>query len=40
VLTYDDQEDLKAIQAEAKKGGYRLKDTIAAVAMSELMRKR
>ena len=40
VLTYDDQEDLKTIQAEAKKGGYRLKDTIAAVAMSELMRKR
>jgi mono/diheme cytochrome c family protein len=40
VLTYDDQDDVKAIQAVAKKSGYRLKDTIAAVAMSELMRKR
>jgi mono/diheme cytochrome c family protein len=40
VLTYDDQDDVKAIQTEAKKSGYRLKDTIAVVAMSELMRKR
>jgi hypothetical protein len=40
VLTYDDQDDVKAIQTVAKKSGYRVKDTIAAVAMSELMRKR
>jgi hypothetical protein len=40
VLSFDDQEDLKAIEAEAKKNGYRLKDIVRAVAMSELMRKR
>jgi mono/diheme cytochrome c family protein len=39
-LAFDDQEDLKAIQAEAKKGGYRMKDIVRAVAQSELMRKR
>jgi len=39
-LAFDDQDDLKAIQAEAKKSDYRLKDIVRAVAMSELMRKR
>ena len=40
VLTFDDQEDLSAIQTEAKKNGYRVKDTVRAVALSNLMRKR
>ena len=40
VLTIDDEEDLNAIAAEAKKSGYRVRDTVRAVAMSELMRKR
>ena len=40
VLSFDDQDDLKAIQAEAKKHEYRIKDIVRAVAMSELMRKR
>jgi mono/diheme cytochrome c family protein len=40
VLTVDDQEDLKAIEAEAKKNGYGIRDIVRAVAMSELMRKR
>jgi hypothetical protein len=39
-LAFDDQDDLKAIQAEAKKDGYRVKDLVRAVALSELMRKR
>jgi hypothetical protein len=40
VLTIDDHDDLKAIQAEAKKSQYRIKDIVRAVALSELMRKR
>lgn len=40
VLTYDDQDDIKAIVAEAKKSEHRVKDVVRAVAMSELMRKR
>jgi mono/diheme cytochrome c family protein len=40
VLTFDDQDDLNAIQTEAKKNGYRVRDTVRAVATSELMRKR
>ena len=40
VLTVDDQDDLKAIEAEAKKNQYRIKDTIRAVALSDLIRKR
>ena len=40
VLTFDDQDDLNAIQAEAKKSNYQIKDIVRAVAMSELMRKR
>ncbi len=39
-LAFDDQDDLNAIQAEAKKNGYRVKDIVRAVATSELMRKR
>ncbi|MFZ4765238.1 MAG: DUF1585 domain-containing protein, partial [Roseimicrobium sp.] len=39
-LAFDDQDDLKAIQAEAKKGGYRVREIVRAVAISELMRKR
>ena len=39
-LAFDDQDDLKAIHAEAKKNDYRIKDIVRAVAMSELMRKR
>lgn len=40
VLTIDDQDDLKAIEAEAKKSQYRVKEIVRAVAVSELMRKR
>lgn len=40
VLAFDDQDDLKAIEAEAKKSDYRVKDIVRAVAMSDLMRKR
>lgn len=40
VLTVDDRDDLKAIQAEAKKQDYRLKDMVRAVAQSDLVRKR
>ena len=39
-LAFDDQDDLNAIAAEAKKSNYRIKDIVRAVAMSELMRKR
>lgn len=39
-LSFDDQDDLNAIQAEAKKSQYRIKDIVRAVAMSELMQKR
>lgn len=39
-VAFDDQDDLNAIQTEAKKSGYRIKDIVRAVAMSELMRKR
>jgi len=39
-LTFDDRDDLKAIAEEAKKNGYRIKDIVRAVALSELMRKR
>jgi mono/diheme cytochrome c family protein len=40
VLSFDDQDDLNAIQAEAKKHEYRIKDIVRAVALSDLMRKR
>jgi mono/diheme cytochrome c family protein len=39
-LAFDDQDDLNAIAVEAKKSGYKIKDIVRAVAMSELMRKR
>ena len=40
VLTVDDEDDLKSIQAEAKKNQYRVKDIVRAVALSELIKKR
>lgn len=40
VLTIDDQEDLKSIEAEAKKSDFRVKDIVRAVATSNLIRKR
>jgi PAS domain-containing protein len=40
VLTFDDEDDIQAIEAEAKKSGYRVKDIVRAVALSDLMRKR
>jgi hypothetical protein len=40
VLSVDDQEDLRAIEAEAKKNDYRVQDIIRAVALSDLIRKR
>ena len=40
VMTFDDQEDINRIQADAKKTGYRMKEVIRAVALSDLMRKR
>jgi mono/diheme cytochrome c family protein len=40
VLSFDDQEDLKAIEADAKKSQGGVKDIVRAVAMSNLMRKR
>ena len=40
VLSFDDQDDLNAIQAEAKKNQYRVKDIVRAVTLSDLMRKR
>jgi hypothetical protein len=39
-LAFDDQDGIKAIQAEAKKSDYRIKDLVRAVALSDLMRKR
>ena len=40
VLTVDDEDDLDAIEAEARKNEFRVKDIVRAVALSELMRKR
>jgi hypothetical protein len=40
VLTFDDQAEITAIQTEAQKTGYRVKDTVHAVAVSNLIRKR
>lgn len=37
VLTIDDQEDLRAIEVEAKRNDYRIKDVIRAVAVSNLL---
>ncbi|MFT5126908.1 MAG: hypothetical protein ACI8W8_000505 [Rhodothermales bacterium] len=40
VLSFDDQDDLNAIQVEAKKSDYRVKDIIRSVALSDLIQKR
>ncbi len=40
VLSFDDEDDIKAIEAEAKKNQYGVKDIVRAVALSDLMRKR
>ena len=40
VLTIDDQEELKLIEAEAKKSQYRVRDIVRAVALSNLLKKR
>jgi mono/diheme cytochrome c family protein len=40
VMTFDDQDELTAIQAEARKSGYRINDIVRAVALSDLMKKR
>jgi len=40
VLTVDDREDINSIVNQAKKGNYRLKDIIRAVAISDLFQKR
>lgn len=40
VLTFDDQDELNAIAAEARKSQYGVKDIVRAVAQSELMKKR
>lgn len=40
VLTIDDKEDVKLIEAEAKKNGFRVKDIVRAVALSDLIQKR
>ena len=40
VLTVDDEDDLKTIQAEAKRSDYRVRDILRAVARSDLIRKR
>jgi hypothetical protein len=39
-LAFDDQEDINAIQTEAKKNQYRIRDIVRAVALSGLMSKR
>jgi hypothetical protein len=36
----DDEDDLKLIEAEAKKNEYRIQDIVRSVALSDLMRKR
>jgi hypothetical protein len=40
VLTFDDQDDIKAIEAETKKNHYGTKEIVRAVALSNLMKKR
>ena len=40
VLTVDDREDVQSIVEQAKKGQYRMKDIVRAVATSELFQKR
>ncbi len=40
VLSFDDEDELNAIQTEAEKSDYRVKDIIRAVALSDLIKKR
>ena len=40
VLTFDDQDAILAIQAEAQRNGYGVKDIVRAVALSDLLRTR
>ena len=40
VLTVDDREHVQSIVEQAKKGQYRMKDIVRAVATSELFQKR
>lgn len=40
VLTVDDNDDLAAIEAEARASDYRIRDIVRAVALSDLMQKR
>ncbi|MFM7095978.1 MAG: DUF1592 domain-containing protein [Gemmataceae bacterium] len=40
VLTVDDQDDLKAIEVEAKKSNYGIREIVRAVALSDLIQKR
>ena len=40
VLTLDDQDDLKAIETEAKNSQYGVKEIVRAVVLSDLIRKR
>jgi hypothetical protein len=40
VLTVDDEDNLKLIEAEAKKNQYRVQDILRAVALSDLIQKR
>ena len=40
VLTIDDQDDIQTIVTQARKHNYGLRDTIRAVALSDLMKKR
>ena len=40
VLTVDDDDDLKAITAEAKRADFRIQDIVRAVATSNLLQKR
>jgi len=40
VLTVDDEDNLKLIEAEAKKSQYRVQDILRAVALSDLIQKR
>ncbi len=40
VLTVDDQDDIKSIEADAKKNQHSVKDIVRSVALSDLIRKR
>ena len=40
VLTFDDQDDLRAIEAQSRTSNHRIRDIVRAVALSDLLRKR